>query len=375
MYVRDFDLRRFVTSVYGTKPFAEYCRVRGIAFDMPEGGLPHARDQRRWVAALARLSPVRRSRVEDELARVNELAGREGVAHLLETAHVRPPEHVPFGAPLALWFFLSNSPLFDEVYFHHEVREIRSWRIARAVPGVTLDNLPQKARALEAGLRTLFRLGAKRFCTVEARHCQNTSCFTARVADRIRLVEWFTPRGRIAAGRVRLACALHFAYNPTDGLVMVDSTLRPVDRINELLSCFASTVLMAPIEECADVFNLDRLKDPFHPPPDDPDMELVRVRHLALRYPARRGSRQVKLETLSSDAPTAIEELLRDHFGGTITAHELRVAHAELQVRLRIGGRGKTYLVRLWPDRCNLSHTPIGTRLWGCLRRWGLCHA
>jgi hypothetical protein len=46
-----------------------------------------------------------------------------------------------------------------------------------------------------------------------------------------------------------------------------------------------------------------------------------------------------------------------------------------LQVRLRVPGGAKRYLIRLSPDRCNLDRTPIGERLRACLRQWGLCHA
>jgi hypothetical protein len=314
--------------------------------------------------------------VERELAQVNEMASTEGVAHLLETSSVLPPGNVPSGAPLALWFFLYNPRLFDEVFFHHEVREIRSWRVARTVPGLPPGDLQHNAAELEASLRKFFRLGSVsgRFCTVEVRRIQDAVCFAAHVADRARLVEWFTERGQLAAARVRPARVLHFAYHPCDGTILLNAPLGPVERLHELLHCFAQSILSTAVEGFEDAFNLDRLKYHFHPPLDGTDMEMVRVRNLHLRYPAHRGPRQVKLETLSSDKQGAIEEMLRDHLCGAVTVDELRVSRAELQVRLNVGGRSKNYLVRLWPDRCNLSHTPIGIRLWRCLQRWDLCH-
>jgi hypothetical protein len=51
----------------------------------------------------------------------------------------------------------------------------------------------------------------------------------------------------------------------------------------------------------------------------------------------------------------------------------LHVSHAELQVRMRTGGRVKDYCIRLWRDRYSLNRTPLGERLYQCLCRWGLC--
>ena len=99
------------------------------------------------------------------------------------------------------------------------------------------------------------------------------------------------------------------------------------------------------------------------------------MKALHLSYPERWGRRRVKLETLASDAPAAIEELLAAHAGEPGLLERLRVCHAELQVKLAMDGRPKTHVIRLWPDRSNLGETPLGVRLRACLSRWGLRHA
>jgi hypothetical protein len=103
-------------------------------------------------------------------------------------------------------------------------------------------------------------------------------------------------------------------------------------------------------------------------------MESVRVRSLHLRYPARAGRRRLTFETSASDEPTAIEEMLRAHVADGVL-DDLRVTHAELQVRLRIEGGSRNYVIRLWPDSSNLGHTPLGDRFRSCLERWGLSRA
>ena len=77
-------------------------------------------------------------------------------------------------------------------------------------------------------------------------------------------------------------------------------------------------------------------------------MGRVRVKTLHLRYHDRDGQRRITLDTLSSDAPDAIDQLLRTHVPDAIL-HRLRVSYAEIQVPLLIAGRGKHYLIRLWP--------------------------
>lgn len=376
MHVRDFDPSHFLKCVSGTRPFAEYCRHRGLT--TPCERRRRLRVTTCWsLESLAELPVELRATVERELARVNEMAGREGIAHLMEATNVQPPVSIPAGAPLALWYFLHHRESFDEIFYHHEVREVRSWRVACATPRLSRDHLQSRTDAFESALRNFFQLGSRsgRFCVVEVRQLPGASCFVAHIADRSRLVEWFTRRGRLVSGRVRPVRTLHFAYHPADGMVLLDAPLRSIDRLGELLHCFARVVLGVPVRECATAFDLDRLKQPFHPAPDGTDMGVVRVKNLHFRYPAHRGPRIVKFETLSNDQPNAIEEMLHDHLRGSITMDELNVSHAELQVQLRIDGREKPYLVRLWPDRCNLSQSPIGVRLWACLRRWGLCHA
>ena len=97
------------------------------------------------------------------------------------------------------------------------------------------------------------------------------------------------------------------------------------------------------------------------------------VKALHLRYPARAGRRLLKLETLAGDTPDAIDRLLHAH-ADALTLTQLTVCYAELQVRLVVFGRRKHFLIRLWPNRCNLSQTPLGDRFRACLRRWGLCY-
>ena len=63
-----------------------------------------------WAAALSALPDDRRERIGSELTAVQELAGSEGIAHLLEAAGeaVTAPDGIPDGAPLALWFLLQH---------------------------------------------------------------------------------------------------------------------------------------------------------------------------------------------------------------------------------------------------------------------------
>jgi hypothetical protein len=375
MFAREFHPHRFLRAAHGTEPFRAYCRLRGIPLD--EAKNTRQADVNRWSSAIATLPPDAKARIELELAQVNELAGGDGISHLLDAAvgGELPGDDIPGGPALALWFFLRRPALFREVFFHHEVREARYWRAARAPAGVAAADLPGRATALGEELRAFFRRdsGTGRFGAVEAHLLPDAVYFAARVADRTQLVEGFTETGTPALRRVRPSLSVLFAYRPADGTVHLRSPLRSADRIRSLLKCFGRAVLGTDIPYGTAAFDLERLKEPFHPLPDAPDMEGTRVKVLTLRYPARSGRRQLRLETLTADSPTAIDELLRAHVGEA--ARDLTVSHAELEVRLRLDGRPKTYPVELWPDRCGLACTPLGGRLYQCLRRWGLAHA
>ncbi|HYH68346.1 MAG TPA: hypothetical protein VD866_26875, partial [Urbifossiella sp.] len=299
---------------------------------------------------------------------------RDGNAHLLEAAPPGglPPDTVPRGAPVALWFLLHQPDLFRDVFFHHQVAETGMWRTANGPAGLRLDDLDGRAVALALSLRDFFRAqeGSGRFCTVTAHHMATACCFVGQVADRLHFAE----DGRQVLQRLRPAVPILFAYYPEDGSVLCKSHLRSADRVAELLRCFGESVLRSPVTERGPAFDLERLKLPFHPLPDADDMEMVRVKSLHLRYPQRSARRLLKLETLATDEPDAIERLLRTHVTADALT-DLTVCHAELQVRLRVAGRGKNYAIRLWPDRCSLNQTPLAGRFRACLKRWGLTHA
>lgn len=380
MFSRHFHPDRLLRSVYGTEPFTDYCRLRGIAFAQTPHGVPRDDVFRRWRQALGQLPPGEQTQVELELAQVNELSGSDGIAHLLEAAEgLEPPaDQIPGGTPLALWFFVHEPGFFREVLLHHEVREVGAWQFAQADPGLSIDDLGGKAAALGEGLRAFFkaRAGLGGFCAVDASRVGQAYCFRAYLADRLRLLDVFTEAGERTTQRVRPALRVLFAYYPQDGAVLFKSHLRARERLLELVRHFGRSVLGAELPEAClrQPFDLDVLKKDFRPLPDAEDMELVRVKALHLRYPERSGRRQVKLETVATDGPAAIEELLRNHVNGGGALDQLRVAHAELQVRMRVGGRAKNYAIRLWPDRCSLNQTPLADRFRTCLKRWGIYH-
>ena len=357
---------RFLGRVHGTDVFHTYCRARRIPPPAP------AAQPGGWAAALAALPAVRRGRVAAEVAALEELSDPEGVAHLMDAAALYgpPPPHVPDGGPVALWFLLHRPSLFWEVYFHHEHRDGGAWHVARATPELRVADADARADRLAGAVRTLFRRhdGTGRFSTARAYGLPAGTCFAVRVDGRPRVVDGFSPDGAPAGRPLPLAEGVQFVYYPQDGTVLLRAPTGSPALIRALLDAFSRAVLDGPVAPAA--FALERLKAPFHPLPDALDMELVRVMALHLQYPARAGRRLVKVETRSSDGPGAIDDLLRAHAGDALA--EARVTHAVLQVRLRVAGRAKTRLVRLWPDRCAVGPGPVGDRLLGCLHRWGL---
>jgi len=172
----------------------------------------------------------------------------------------------------------------------------------------------------------------------------------------VHLVEGFAADGGPAVERLRPALAVLFAYAPADGTVRLKAPVRAGDRVRELFDLFGRAVLGRPVTGVGEAFDLERLKRPLALLPDESDMDPPRVRTLHLRYPARFGRRTLKLETRASDAPDAIEQLVLAHVTDPTT---LAVCYAELEVRIHSGGRPRTHLVRLWPDRSSLSRSVI----------------
>jgi hypothetical protein len=378
MFLHPFHPSRFLRSVYGSDSFVEYCRDRDIAFDQVRSSPFRKDDERRWAAALAELPHDRQAQVELELATVNEMAGADATAHLLGALEGSdsPPDSITSGAPLALWFLLRHPTTFREVFFQHEIGEIDCWRTGRAKAGLPISDLSDKSSALADALREYFlpQAGAGAFCTAVAHWAGGSLCFVAQVADRLQFISAFSENGKSMTYGLRPAQPVLFVYRPEDGSVSLMSRLRSRERIAALFALFGRVVLDGPVSWDDAAFDLDVLKGPFRPLPDAPDMESIRLKSLHLRYPAQAGRRQIKLETLSTDGPVAMETLLAAHVGSGVMG-QLRVSHAELQVKLRIEGRCKSYPIRLWRNRSNISRSPVGDRFRACLERWGLVHA
>ena len=199
MLTRLFDPRRLLRLAYGTEPFADYCRSRGIALEQMEGFAMRAEDYHRWQAALAQLPEAGQAQVELDLAQVHELARPETLGQLLVAAQGRelPPDSVPGDVPLALWFFLQYPDLFREVLHHHELAEAGSWRTAQAPAGIPLPAIAGRCGALAATLKDFFRMheGTGRFCAVDAYQLHDCACFVAHVSNRLHLLELFTDDG------------------------------------------------------------------------------------------------------------------------------------------------------------------------------------
>jgi len=228
-------------------------------------------------------------------------------------------------------------------------------------------------------LREFFHLrqGTGRFCTVEVSRLNGAYCFVAHVADRLHHVESFTEDGERITERLRPAFPMFFVYYPQDGTILLKSPFDAEDRVLELFQRFGRSVLGTDLDaRCLNrPFALDRLTAASVLLPDAQDMEWVRVKTLHFRYPERQGRRQVKLETLASDEPLAILQMIETHMNSEGTLDQMQVCYAELQVLLRVADQqSKSYFIRLWPNRCNLNHTPLGERLRACLKRWGLYH-
>ncbi len=365
---------RFLRSLGHCEVFRAYCRERDIPAPLHASAHTQAEAAQRWIATLGELPDDRREQIEWEQAAIDELSSRAGIAHLLAASGQTDlfPVDVPDRGPLALWFLLRRPEIFREVFFHHEHRKLDVWHAAMSAPGVQVSDPDGVAASLAEALGTFFGHPdtSARPCTVAFHRLSDVWVFAAHGAGRHRLAEAF------ASGEPRMqppsqAACLQFAYYPRDGTVLLQVPPGPADMVRSLLGCFGRHTLGCPLDDAARAFAVDRLKLPFHPLPDADDMELVRVKTLHLRYPERAGRQQLNLQTLTSDGPWAMEELLRAHLSDDTLA-EVRVAHAELQVRLRVSGRSKNHLVRLWPDRCDIGQGPYGDRLFACLRRWGL---
>jgi hypothetical protein len=374
-----FHPASLLRSVYGTGPFLEYCSSRGIPFRQRPSGEVDRRVLLAWEAALACLPRERAAQVGLDLAAVCEMGREEANTQLLEAAGPgeMPPSSVPAGAPLALWFLLRRPGVFNEVFLHHEIEQVDHWHVGRTSPGIAVATGGCADYGLLAEeLRAFF--GKAGFgsspCVIDAHLVGTSRCVAAQVGGRVRQLRAFTDGGEVATERLCPARTVLFLYEPEDGTVLLSSRLRSRERVASLLSIFGRTVLGRLVVPADRAYDLDVLKRPFRGLPDAPDMESVRVKSLCLRYPARDGRRQVRLDTVSTDAPAAIEQMLRTHVpAGDLDS--LRVSFAELQVRLRLERGTKNYAIRLWPDRSNLGETELGDRFRACLRRWGISHA
>lgn len=376
MLRRTIELGRFLRSVQGTEVLREYCAQRGIDF------IPHAEggetDVEHWQHAVARLSPARQADFELEVAQVQELSNRESIYHLIDACAEQglPADLIVGEVAQALWFLVHQPGIFQEVYFSEATLESQSWQNAQATPGIHVPSDGGRRTAFERELKHFFQIQESngRFVASQSYAFEDPArvVFVGYIADRPRFVDGFTDDGEHRPQRVRPSVSVTFAYYPADGTVLLKPRHRAREKVLALLQLFARSVLQAEIDErsLGTRFHLDRLAEPFSPSLPE-GIAMARVKSLDLAYPASEGRRRLRLETHITDRPSAVLELLRRHVDEESRAR-LRVVSAELQVALRVRGRVKNHVIRLWPNRCSLSQTQTSEFLRRCLTTWGL---
>ena len=362
---------RFLDCVAGSAVFRAYCRRCQIPRSFSLGACPVGEAAARWIEALSSLPEARRLQISREQAAVYELDSGRGVMHLLAAGGAvdLPPADIPDGGPLALWFLLRDPELFWEVFYQHRHPEPDVWHAGRVTAGLQMTN--SAVSALAGPLEAFFRrqrvlCGAH---TVATHRLSSGVCFVARGAGRPGSID-SAPVDRRFRRPVHPSPSVQIAYYPDDGTILVKASPGPPDTARSLLDGFARNTLGLASGNIDPAFAIDRLRYPFRPLPDD-EVEMACVRTLHLRHPARAAGRSLILQSQTSDAPSAVDEMLARYVGPAELV-ELQVSHAELHVRLRVAGRPKDHLVRLWPDRCDVGTGASGDRILRSLRRWGL---
>ncbi len=378
MFVRNFCSSCFLENVLATEPFAEYCAQRGIPFTRELSSATRHEDLRRWRVALEQVPREKQAQIELELAKVRDMADHGAIAQLLTAldGHATHPTAIPGDTALALWFFLRQPDLFHEVFLHLETQDADAWWNAHATADLTLTELPRLTDQFAAGLKALFQQheGAGTYCAVDARRLNGSYCFVAHVSDRLQFLEMFTEGGEFTMQPLQPALPVIFVYYPVDGTVLLQTRIQSHDRLLELVQLFGRVVLGVDLDGACmgHAFALDCLKERFDPLPDAPDMEMVRVKSLDFAYPERYGRRRVTLETLIGDDKFAILDMIQTHLSAAELLRDVRVSHAELQVKLRVDGGVKSYVIHLWPNRSSLNHNALHERFRACLKQWGL---
>jgi len=372
------DPGRFLRSLLGTEPLLEYFLMRRLPLEWVMTARPESADFKLYETLLSFLPLEQQAQIEEDFTWVYAMSSDDVTAHLMETARTQklPPDSVPAGGPLALWFFLHHPDLFREVCIHQSIRLPKAWHCAQAQPGLALDDLEGPSRALGEALREFLQTqeGIGRFCTVAAHRLSEAVCFVVQVAGRLQVLDVFTESGQIAGQKFRPVVPAFFVYYPDSGTVLLQTHAGSRERLRALVQCFGKIVLGSSVDYRDEAFNLEPLKRPFRPLPDSEEMTGIRVKRLHLRYPARDASRILKIQTLAGDCSDAIPELLDAHGGDSTIFDKLKVSHAELEVTLRGSEGTMRHLIHLWPDSSSLAPTPLGMRLRGCLLRWGLAH-
>lgn len=320
-----------------------------------------------WATLIERRPEPEREAVLQELEAITDLTAPLGNSHLLDAAWPDcPPAGVARGTPLALWFLLRRPDFFDAVWRNHLHRDLDVSRAARVEP------CPKPKTPTDAPDRLLGELRALGLAQGWSviRHDLSQAGALALVAERSATGKGVAESLPAGLDRPLQSDRLEFSWYPAQGTLLLHPGLGPEQHLLDLLAAFARSVGAGSLL-AGPAFDTDRLRWPFPPPPDDLDLEEVRLKCLHLRYPERDGSRLVLLDTLETDTSAAVEELLDRHVPQE-TLLELGVHQADIQLRLRVGDGSRHHLIRLYPNFCDLGRGALGERLLACVRRWGL---
>lgn len=362
---------------------AEYFRRQGVLGDVHFARLKKT-EYEPILAAMEKLAPDVRARIESDFQSIALLANRAGTEIILDEAQLAGLDLADTFASMenhyhrAMWLFLNADSLNGGGFFEcclmlAQVRQA-SFPASRRLLGLprrTPERSTETLHGMAAALREFYRpQGRGQRCSVEYNMRPSpTQHYYVAYPEDYATTDLEYAEDALNRRPRRSVFQVSFIFHEEEGMLEISApsaNKRQVQTLQQIFCRYALDMIMLPTAANVRAFNLNLLKNPDFAFPTEPTDGIERVELLALRLDDTARRRRIMFE----GSP---DESIHSWLNGA-NAHLVRMMEvSSAKLRLVWGAKKTTHTFTITlPDRISPhghKHTPLVKRY---LKAWGL---
>ncbi|MDD3661474.1 MAG: hypothetical protein PHG63_00225 [Candidatus Dojkabacteria bacterium] len=356
----------------------QYFEQKGINITIPQASSDNERVEA-LQALIEALPQEKLNELEYDFSEVKEMASEFGLESILTVADSygislqHDIEEIENCTNQAFYAFLHQPKIFESARVLHDTTTLANKSRRVDLKKVSVDQAELRTEALTSRLSEYLigKYGKGKQCRAEVYRFKDRACFLLYPED-YKKSDLEYQEDDLKRVTRRPSFQITYIYYPETGTLEVASSYRG-KTIKDLFDLFSEAVLEdeKPVDDYQKIYELDKLLRPdfvFLTEPEDM-IESVGLKHLRLVGRLDKTI-QVTIDLKEFNGVKTMQEYLSRQ---NMHPSHYFVNQARIQVKYRGEGRkGRVTMQLTFPDKCNLSDTPLHTKTRKYLAKWGL---